>query len=279
VTSRSLDLLNMNQGSALPKALQRNAPELERMRTLAESGNDRPVLMLNCNSYTAEAGFPDGEHYRRYLAGLEALVSSLGGRIQWRAPVDGQPVGASTPADEVLAIWYPSHQAYLDLPSQPGGAENYRLRRLCVKAAVIHACPGELIGCASAERHALIHAFFDAVSVGDLPDALLTDDMTGWITTGGTMTKSAYQGVVALLGKMLAEPLRFTIDAITAEEDRAMAEVRSRGRLIDGSEYANTYVFAFRFRGGRIAAVAEHYNALVVQEKLVPLMRQLNADE
>ena len=81
---------------------------------------------------------------------------------------------------------------------------------------------------------------------------------------------------MALLGRMLAEPLKFTIDAITAEDDRAIAEVRSQGRLVDGNEYANTYVFAFRFRDGRIASVAEHYDALVVHEKLVPLMRQLN---
>jgi uncharacterized protein len=269
----------IDRGSSLPEALQRNPLEVERMRKLAESGNDRPVLMLNCNAYTAEAGFPDGEPYRRYVRGLEALVSSLGGKILWQVPVEGQPVGSAPRADEILAIWYPSHQAYLDLPSAPGGADNYHLRRFCVESAVIHACPGELSGCAAAERHSLIHAFFDAVSEGELPDALLTHDMTGWITTGGTMTKVAYQRAVALLGKMLVEPLRFTIDAITVQDDRAIAEVRSQGRLIDGNEYANTYVFAFRLREGRIASVAEHYDALVVQEKLVPLMRQLNLSE
>lgn len=78
---------------------------------------------------------------------------------------------------------------------------------------------------------------------------------------------------------MLAAPLKFTIDAITAQDDRALAEARSQGQLVDGNEYANTYIFAFRFRKGRIVSVAEHFNALVAREKLVPLMRQLSVSK
>lgn len=120
-----------------------------------------------------------------------------------------------------------------------------------------------------------MRAFLASVAHGELPDELLTDDMTGWITTGGTMSKAAYQNVVAMLGRMLAAPLQFTIDAITAQDDRALAEVRSTGVLVDGTPYANTYVFAFRFADGRIRSVAEHFNPLVTQDTLLPLMRKL----
>ena len=119
----------------------------------------------------------------------------------------------------------------------------------------------------------LVHDFFAAVSGGDLPDALLTPDMTGWITTQGTMDKTQYQRVVKLLGAMCARPLEFTINAVTSEEDRVVAEVQSEGTLINGEAYRNTYVFVFRIRDGRIASVAEHFNALIVQEKLIPLMK------
>jgi len=125
------------------------------------------------------------------------------------------------------------------------------------------------------EAYRLVHEFFTAVAAGELPDNLLTPDMTGWITTGGTIDKQTYQGLIKLLDRMSAEPLRYTIDAITAEEDRALAEVRSEGTLVNGEPYGNTYVFAFRFRDGRIASVAEHYNALIVQEKLIPLMEEM----
>lgn len=113
------------------------------MRALADSGEDRPVLMINCNRYREEARFPGGEPYQDYISGLENLVTSFGGRFLWRTRVEGQPVGNGPKADEIIAIWYPSHAAYLDLPSVPGGDENYRLRSLCVAEATIHACPGE----------------------------------------------------------------------------------------------------------------------------------------
>jgi ketosteroid isomerase-like protein len=263
----------------LPGQLKRNPDELAKIEQLVEAGEDRPVLMLNMNSYRPEAAYPDGDLYRAYVSGLEALVESLGGAILWRLPALGQPVGEPVPTDEVLAIWYPSHRAYLDLPAAPGGEENYRLRSLCVERAVIQRCPGDHMPFESPRRaqeaRRLVRAFFAAVTAGELPDSLLTPDMTGWTTTQGRMDKAAYQQVVRLLGQLTSTPLTFEIDAITTEDDRALAEVRSQGRLVDGSEYGNTYVFAFRIRDGRIASVAEHYNALIVEEKMMPLIGTL----
>jgi ketosteroid isomerase-like protein len=122
------------------------------------------------------------------------------------------------------------------------------------------------------EAEHLVHAYIDAVVAGDLPDELLTDDMTAWLTTQGTIGKQAYQDAIRWLRSVMREPLRFTIDAVTAEGDRAVAEARSEGVLINGEPYAQTYVFVLRIRDGRIAAIAEHYNALIAQEKLLPLM-------
>ncbi|HMK86297.1 MAG TPA: nuclear transport factor 2 family protein, partial [Steroidobacteraceae bacterium] len=101
--------------------------------------------------------------------------------------------------------------------------------------------------------------------------------MTAWITTGGTIDKEAYRHLIRLLAAMCDGPLRFTIRSLTADEDRVVAEAESKGRLINGEEYANTYVFVFRVRDGRLAAIAEHYNALIVQEKLMPLMEAAQA--
>lgn len=122
---------------------------------------------------------------------------------------------------------------------------------------------------------AVVEAFFAAISAGELPDALLTPDMTGWITTQGTLDKATYQGLIRLLARMTDGPLDVTVDAITAQDDRIVVEARSTGRLVNGEDYAQTYVYVLRMRGGLIASVAEHYNALVAQEKLVPLMKEL----
>jgi ketosteroid isomerase-like protein len=127
------------------------------------------------------------------------------------------------------------------------------------------------------QNYQIARAYFAAVSNGELPDALLTPDMTGWITTAGTMDRAAYQGLVKILAKMLDGPLVFTINALTADEDRVVAEATSEGRLINGETYSQTYVFVFRIRDGKIAAVAEHYNALIAQQKLMSLMKEVVA--
>ena len=124
-------------------------------------------------------------------------------------------------------------------------------------------------------HHDLARAYFAAVEAGDLPDSLLTDDFTAWTTTGGEIGKAQYQGMIRMLARMCREPIRFTIDAITAEADRVVAEARSRAVLINGEVYENTYVFPMRVRNGRIAHIAEHFNALLVQEKLLPVMGML----
>ncbi len=120
----------------------RNDAEISRIREIAESGHDHPVLMLNLNVYAPAAGFPDGALYRQYMAVLEAFLPVVGARVLWRHPVYGQVTGEQ-PLHEVLAAWYPSHQSFLDLPTAPGAEENFRLRALAVERAVIHRAPAE----------------------------------------------------------------------------------------------------------------------------------------
>ena len=124
-------------------------------------------------------------------------------------------------------------------------------------------------------NHAVAEAYLAAVTAGELPDSLLADDMTAWLTTQGPISRSAYQGAIRLLAKMCESPIRFTVDAITAQDDRVVIEARSQATLINGQEYANTYVFSLRVRDGRIAWIAEHFNALIAQEKLFPLAASL----
>jgi uncharacterized protein len=127
------------------------------------------------------------------------------------------------------------------------------------------------------ERHReLIREFFACSAAGVLPDEILCEDMTAWTTTQGQMDRAAYQHIVTYLPKMTRDPIQFFIDAITCEDDRGVAEVHSQATLIDGSDYQNTYVFTFRFREGRITHVSEHFNALIVSEKLVPLMKAIS---
>jgi ketosteroid isomerase-like protein len=114
--------------------------------------------------------------------------------------------------------------------------------------------------------------FFTALSRGDLRDELFTDDASIWTNSSGAAEKAKYQGAVKLLQSLFEGGLGYTVDSLTAEDDRVAAEVRGRGTLKNGNYYSNTYVFILRIRDERIAAVAEHCNTVVVRDMILPLM-------
>jgi uncharacterized protein len=122
-------------------------------------------------------------------------------------------------------------------------------------------------------NHQLVRDFFAALSTGDLPDELFTQDVTVWTITSGASDKTKYQGGVKMLQSLFRGGLSYKVDSLTAEDDRVAAEVRAQGTLVNGEEYHNTYVFIFRIRDARIARIAEYFNAIVMREKLTPLIQ------
>jgi len=124
-------------------------------------------------------------------------------------------------------------------------------------------------------NHQLIREFFAALPGGEVPEHLLAPDMAAWSTLGGDSDKAHYLAMVKTLGMICSPPIRFTIKSLTAEDDRVAAEVESQATLINGEEYRNTYAFFFRIRDGRIASVAEHFNAITVRETFLPAMQLL----
>jgi ketosteroid isomerase-like protein len=127
-------------------------------------------------------------------------------------------------------------------------------------------------------NHDITRAFFAALSAGNLPDELLTEDMTAWTTSSGVnWNKARYQGGVKMLASVFNGPYAYTIDSLTAEEDRVAAEVRAQGTLINGETFSNRYVFMLHIRDGRIASVAEHFNPIPVRETLGPLIQTMMA--
>ena len=120
-----------------------NAMEFSKINKIAVSAEDKAVLMLNLNRYVPKAAYPNGELYRNYMRALNQLLEQLGGRILWQMPSFGQPLGGEK-LHEIIAIWYPSHKAFLNLREMPGSAENFKLRGMCVEYAVLHRCPGDM---------------------------------------------------------------------------------------------------------------------------------------
>ena len=115
--------------------------DVETMRVIAESDNDRPVLMVNLNKYKQEAGYPDGKLYNEYMSALDMLLKELGGEKKFQYLVSGQPVGRQN-IDEIIGIWYPSHKAFLSIKEKKSSARNFELRGMCIETAVLHRVSG-----------------------------------------------------------------------------------------------------------------------------------------
>jgi ketosteroid isomerase-like protein len=127
----------------------------------------------------------------------------------------------------------------------------------------------------SRSNHDIAREFFAALSSGALPDELLAPDMTVWTTSSGMAgDKARYQMGIKLLASVTLDGrgLTYVVDTLTAEDDRVAAEVHSHGTLVNGEAFQMTYAFVLRIRDGRIASVAEHFNPLITNEKLGPLI-------
>lgn len=101
--------------------------QVAEISAVAGGPDDGPVVMLNLNRYRKRAAYeraPGGvdadvggrEAYARYAAVATAILARLGARILWHAEVERTVIGdASDIYDEVIAVWYPSRRAFVEL--------------------------------------------------------------------------------------------------------------------------------------------------------------------
>jgi uncharacterized protein (DUF1330 family) len=88
--------------------------QVAEMQAIADGPKDGPVVMLNLNRYRDPAA------YARYGEVAQRVLERVGGRILWHAPVQGTVIGEGEERfDDVIAVWYPSASAFVELVSDP----------------------------------------------------------------------------------------------------------------------------------------------------------------
>jgi ketosteroid isomerase-like protein len=104
---------------------------------------------------------------------------------------------------------------------------------------------------------------------------LLAEDCTWWLPghpeefpAAGSVDKATVQRRLAGNLKLLPHGLEITTGAITAEQDRVALEAESRGTLVNGREYHNSYHFLFVIADGKIRRVKEYLDTLHAREAL-----------
>jgi uncharacterized protein (DUF1330 family) len=111
--------------------------QIAEMQSIAEGPEDGPLVMLNLNRYR------DPEAYARYGEVAQRVLERVGGRILWHAPVQGTVIGEGEERfDDLIAVWYPSAAAFLQLVGDPEllEARDHRLEGL--ERAALLRCEG-----------------------------------------------------------------------------------------------------------------------------------------
>jgi uncharacterized protein (DUF1330 family) len=113
-------------------AINPTREQLEALRGIARTDSGAPLVMLNLNRYRELAVYacdpPGGGSvdvtgraaYERYAATALRVLARVGGDVLWQAHATHTVIGeASEHWDEVIAVRYPSAQAFLDLALDP----------------------------------------------------------------------------------------------------------------------------------------------------------------
>lgn len=125
--------------------------------------------------------------------------------------------------------------------------------------------------------HAVVRNLFAAMSATQLTEDHFTPDAVIWVCSSGESSVARYVGGSRLLQALFPAGLTYTVDSVTAEDDRAAAEVRSHGTLADGTPFNNRYVFTFVIRDGKFAALSEVFNPDEVRAKINPRITAMMA--
>ena len=115
---------------------------------------------------------------------------------------------------------------------------------------------------------------------GGIDESHLADDMTAWSFTMGLVPRAEFWPRMKKVVEVFSEPLAMTVDSTTAEGPRVAVRSHSQGRLCNGQEYANQYLFLIEFdQSGRISHAREYFDVRPLLEILLPAIRALDAQD
>lgn len=115
--------------------------------------------------------------------------------------------------------------------------------------------------------------FVTRVGTGGIDERHYAPDLTAWSPLMGLIAREQYLPKLSSVKEVWREPLRVTIDTVTAQPGRVAVQARSQGVLHDGQAYGNAYLFLIEFNDAdQIRHVREYFNPDPVREILQPVV-------
>jgi uncharacterized protein (DUF1330 family) len=104
-------------------------PTRAQIEALAGDTSESPIMMINLLRFAEQADYPEdfdaepcsgAEAYARYAAATQPFLEGVGGSPVWGAPGKLVVIGPEDEAwDVVVAVRYPSRQAFLEMALNP----------------------------------------------------------------------------------------------------------------------------------------------------------------
>ncbi|OCC25121.1 hypothetical protein MB02_00005 [Croceicoccus estronivorus] len=124
------------------------------------------------------------------------------------------------------------------------------------------------------ENIAAVERFLAATNAADVPAIIDSYAPDGTLTTmgstliSGTFDKAAISAAAGRIFEAFPNGIRFTVHAITAQDDRVAVEASSQGMHVSGREYRNQYHFLARLRDGKIVSWKEYCDTEAITDVL-----------
>lgn len=121
---------------------------------------------------------------------------------------------------------------------------------------------------------ATVEAFIAAMNAGDVQGIVDAYAEDGSVTTmgntliSGTFDKPTITMAAGRIFEAFPDGIRFTIHAITAQDDRVAVEASSVGMHISGQEYRNQYHFLAILRDGKLVSWKEYCDTEMITKVL-----------
>jgi len=122
---------------------------------------------------------------------------------------------------------------------------------------------------------AQVKALLSSIEIGGDFSSLLTADATWWVPEGcqlsGNYSIPQLASAMTQVFSLYKSPPKFTVEYVTAEENRVAVFCHSTAELTDGSPIHNRYHFLFLLENGLIYAVKEFMNTAVANEVIAKI--------
>lgn len=137
----------------------------------------------------------------------------------------------------------------------------------------------------SEQNKEVVLRFIQAMGTNDPATAatcLAPDAFTlakGFSKFAGVRKYDTIVGMIGAFSELMPTGLRLTVQSMTAEGDRVVAEAEGDAVTAEGKPYRNQYCFVFTLSDGKIRQVNEYFCGLLAEEVLWPLVEAMESGQ